>query len=1404
MWKKLGFGKGKSSKNNNNVANVTEDVVQRREKVDVKKQVPEEDDVQQGRVKEENMNKKKKKRGSEIEFGGRLGDFVPPEDDEEEEEEEETVQNFNIDEREEEDTNDPDVQAAILEHSEVLGIDINKYPEFISIVKESLLAPVPEGWVEHQDEDGMPFYVDQETSESQWEHPLDDFYIKKYKRLLKEKKKKEKAERKKAVSSENNANSKGNNNNNNKKKQGPTTDQREPKRLNISQSVDNDNNRKNNDNNNISNDMPSKKEQPKKQENEEEDFLKTAILEQCKVLGIDPVKYPEYVYIAKESLLAPVPEGWEEQEDNGDPFYLQIATGKTQWEHPEDEKYRLKFKKELEKANVKSDNDKTTIEPSTTKKKSAVDQDWDDWDDIDDQDSTKGGENTTTNNSNINGKNNSTNKGETNKKLTSTTAAVSGTISKEGNDENEDYDDWDSDEDDDLVDKKDVATADKVVDPQKAIIETTQNKSTEDISNSQPSIVESSAFPLESSVAINANRSSPKSLSNVSTTSPVGTSSNGNDLQIDAADAKQIFQMESSMRLVKSENEDLWKRNAKLKNDKLSISNTHKKLTDEMQDKIDLIREESDKLKIEKLETENKLKISTDRLFAMKAENNVLKQKAEVLENSKTDLELSLTRSNKDQDEELGMVKNKIEVLTKEKNDLKLELHETKVSYEKLSSTTTRRVQTAMQTARSAQTARKQAEDRIKELEKQIKQTKSEKNSMTRALESEVKNAMKRARDAESEKATAVSGAKKKYEFDTNTLKDLQKKLEDASNNLISKGNRIKELQKDVKRLENENKELLQNNATSAEATKEEEMKISNEATGNKATPPPESTAPKVSTPPKPQPQINVDLYTSEIIRLKTELAASERRLRDAERLASKAEERADRAESSYTESAVENELATSLGIKVYELEREKEKLESLIRDSGVDKDLYKAQAEAALRERSQVLDRIKVEQKRNDELVSQRQRQSEEKIRLVAQLEQGKLSEERLSEMIKTLRKEQEESRKILNSQTQSVNGNKVEILNAVREERERLKIEHDKVLATLRKELLEAKQGNTSTTTPGSEYEGKFVALKEEIRLLKVENNALKSFSTTSMTLDNNNAAPVVDKTTGIRTSEKEAALAAQLQDVVRQSASTISTHIQEISALRSRISTLQEENSRLKIGASEDLETWKRRAAEAMAESEALRIERNERRVDMKELREEWKALHKELRDVKVQEMVARESAIRAETKLEKFMGDTDTNAASRMSSFLQDMRGIVEQVASFQASPHEALMDGSTSYALGDQSSTTMSPLRKSNQIFGSDISSTRSPHQQQYMNNKIRNNHNNNMNYPRAPESIHLGGNNMPPQPPANIRSQQQQQTFSLESNKYDNARQEVQNLREQLAKQQAQHNKVYQQQFGGI
>ena len=524
---------------------------------------------------------------------------------------------------------------------------------------------------------------------------------------------------------------------------------------------------------------------------------------------------------------------------------------------------------------------------------------------------------------------------------------------------------------------------------------------------------------------------------------------------------------------------------------------------------------------------------------------------------------------------------------------------------------------------------------------------------------------------------------------------------------------------------------------------------------------------------------VNVDLYTSEIVRLKTELAASERRVRDAERLASKAEERADRAESSHTESAVENELATSLGIKVYELEREKEKLESLIRDAGTDKDLYKAQAEAALRERSQVLDRIKVEQKRNDELVSQRQRQSEEKISLVAQLEQSKLSEERLKKTIAALREENEAIRKQMSKQNNVSNDSTVKVLAAVREERERLKSKHDEAIAALRKELLEAK--NIDGLNTSAEYKGKFIALEEEIRLLKVENSALKS-------MERNHDTPVSDAVennipnntiTDSPQSEKEASLAAQLQDVVRQSAATISTHIQEISSLRSRIASLQEENSRLKISASEDLETWKRRATEAMAEAEALRIERNERRVDMKELREEWKALHKELRDVKVQEMVARESAIRAETKLEKYMGDTDSSATSRMSGFLQDMRNLVEQVASFQQRPHEALLDGSTSYALTDQELDSQSPQRMSRHAV-----ERNTPVYKSSLTNHGHDHGNSSSNYPRAPEAMRFSAPDMPPPLPtsANVSDQ----------HNYASTRRDIEILKRQLSQQRAQ------------
>ena len=48
------------------------------------------------------------------------------------------------------------------------------------------------------------------------------------------------------------------------------------------------------------------------------------------------------------------------------------------------------------------------------------------------------------------------------------------------------------------------------------------------------------------------------------------------------------------------------------------------------------------------------------------------------------------------------------------------------------------------------------------------------KNSATRALESEVKSAIKRAREAESAKSLAVNGAEK-YEFNNQKIEDYEK-----------------------------------------------------------------------------------------------------------------------------------------------------------------------------------------------------------------------------------------------------------------------------------------------------------------------------------------------------------------------------------------------------------------------------------------------------------------------------------------------------------------------------------------------------------------------------------------------------------------------------------------------------
>ncbi|XP_071958081.1 uncharacterized protein [Antedon mediterranea] len=80
------------------------------------------------------------------------------------------------------------------------------------------------------------------------------------------------------------------------------------------------------------------------QPNEEE------IREYAGVIGIDPDEDPELMWIAREGIIAPLPEDWKPcQDTNQDIYYFNFSTGDSVWDHPCDEFYRSMVKEEREK-----------------------------------------------------------------------------------------------------------------------------------------------------------------------------------------------------------------------------------------------------------------------------------------------------------------------------------------------------------------------------------------------------------------------------------------------------------------------------------------------------------------------------------------------------------------------------------------------------------------------------------------------------------------------------------------------------------------------------------------------------------------------------------------------------------------------------------------------------------------------------------------------------------------------------------------------------------------------------------------------------------------------------------------------------------------------------------------------
>lgn len=74
-------------------------------------------------------------------------------------------------------------------------------------------------------------------------------------------------------------------------------------------------------------------------------MLEQGVQEQAIHLGMDPSVDAAHLWIARESLLAPLPEGWELlQTEEGHPYFYDARTGESQWEHPRDDFYRQLYR----------------------------------------------------------------------------------------------------------------------------------------------------------------------------------------------------------------------------------------------------------------------------------------------------------------------------------------------------------------------------------------------------------------------------------------------------------------------------------------------------------------------------------------------------------------------------------------------------------------------------------------------------------------------------------------------------------------------------------------------------------------------------------------------------------------------------------------------------------------------------------------------------------------------------------------------------------------------------------------------------------------------------------------------------------------------------------------------------
>ncbi|XP_064029229.1 centrosomal protein of 164 kDa isoform X2 [Pogoniulus pusillus] len=88
------------------------------------------------------------------------------------------------------------------------------------------------------------------------------------------------------------------------------------------------------------------------EENYDETYIPSEkeIQDFARLIGIDPEKEPELIWLAREGIVAPLPPQWKPcQDTNGDVYYFNFANGQSMWDHPCDDHYRELVVREREK-----------------------------------------------------------------------------------------------------------------------------------------------------------------------------------------------------------------------------------------------------------------------------------------------------------------------------------------------------------------------------------------------------------------------------------------------------------------------------------------------------------------------------------------------------------------------------------------------------------------------------------------------------------------------------------------------------------------------------------------------------------------------------------------------------------------------------------------------------------------------------------------------------------------------------------------------------------------------------------------------------------------------------------------------------------------------------------------------